>query len=209
MGLDVYLYRAGEGKRESDEDCDCGGSIEKPSAVDPEHLFKVGYLRSSYNDSGMNSTFRKLGLPGLYEIFEPGERYCFAPDWAGCLTRCDQAIQAMEAVDPWLRSFSVSGVHGPVTEERAIELVREAYANRRPSDFSCYSNGHGTFALGGIQIVAAIPTRPMFGSACTLLVMKDDEGKQWFRKALQITREMIAMVLESPDRDKYRLHWSA
>jgi len=41
------------------------------STIDPEHLFKIGYFRSSYNGSGIENVLSTRGLPTLHDIFEP------------------------------------------------------------------------------------------------------------------------------------------
>lgn len=59
-------------------------SIELSSAIDPTHLFKVGYFRSSYNDGGINNVLREQLGRDLYDIFQKrdNEEYRFQPDWA-------------------------------------------------------------------------------------------------------------------------------
>src|SRR5690348_14525919 len=42
--------------------------IENNSAQFPEHMFKIGYFRSSYNSGGINSVLRGYGIPDLYGI---------------------------------------------------------------------------------------------------------------------------------------------
>lgn len=57
--------------------------IENNSSKHPNHLFKVGYFRSSYNGSGFNRMLPDLcGHEGLYKIFNnEKEEYYVRPDW--------------------------------------------------------------------------------------------------------------------------------
>src|SRR6185295_11284101 len=66
--------------------------IEIDSALYPDHMFKIGYLRSSYNDEGINRVLRNAGLHDLSEIFQPGERYAFRPDWDEALARAKYVL---------------------------------------------------------------------------------------------------------------------
>jgi len=85
MGLDVYLYDGN------------GEKVERDSTRHPDNYNKVGYFRSSYNPSGINRKASNLGLPGLYDIFEPGGDYEFAPDWQGSLVRVKEALKQWRA----------------------------------------------------------------------------------------------------------------
>ena len=68
MGLDIYLHNK-------------DGEIEIDDPEYPDHLFKIGYFRSSYNPSGLNNVLGKLGVDDLYGIFDcPGEGK-IVPDW--------------------------------------------------------------------------------------------------------------------------------
>jgi len=73
-------------------------SIELPSAIYPEHMFKIGYFRSNYNSGGVNSVLRDMGIPDLYEIFpEAGlESYAFSPDWEACRSAAEEALDAYD-----------------------------------------------------------------------------------------------------------------
>lgn len=89
MGLDVYLVRAGQEL-----------PIEMPSGQHPDHLFKVGYFRSSYNPSGFNSVLRDFLKDDcdLYYIMGqtwggPGE---FAPDWKVCWERGSEVLARLK-----------------------------------------------------------------------------------------------------------------
>ena len=56
------------------------------STIDPKHLFKLGYFRSSYNERGIERVMRNINLPGLHDIFGvKGEEYNVRPDWQEAL----------------------------------------------------------------------------------------------------------------------------
>lgn len=96
MGLDVYLKKrldvpvlAAEGELEDSVD------VRLDSKTAPEHYFKIGYFRSSYNRGGINSVLANLEIPGLYEIFDVGDDhgYEITVDWDDALTRANAAIE--------------------------------------------------------------------------------------------------------------------
>lgn len=69
--------------------------IRIPSGKYPDHMFKIGYLRSSYNASGINGVLRVMGIPDLYYIFRDGmddEEYVFQPTWEACLDRAKEVL---------------------------------------------------------------------------------------------------------------------
>ena len=60
--------------------------VEMPSDKHGEHLYSIGYFRSSYNGGGTNSQCDKLGVPNLYDIFaeyagDDGDSYYRFVDW--------------------------------------------------------------------------------------------------------------------------------
>lgn len=66
--------------------------IENNSKVYPDHMYKIGYLRSSYNDGGINSVLRNTIDLDLYYIFHvpgrgPEGDYHIAVDWDASLAR--------------------------------------------------------------------------------------------------------------------------
>lgn len=81
-----------------ENNCDEWGSnndrrrIENNSAKYPDHLFKVGYFRSSYNDAGINRKLSNSIGKDLYWIFsrEREDEYEFKPDWQEVRKRVEQ-----------------------------------------------------------------------------------------------------------------------
>jgi len=78
-------YGVDEYGESSDEEQEC---ISLPSEKHGnEHLFKIGYFRSSYNGGGINNQCSRLGVGDLYTVFQKdrldddNDGYYRAPDW--------------------------------------------------------------------------------------------------------------------------------
>lgn len=187
---------------------------EQNSTIDPKHLFKVGYFRSSYNGSGIENVLRKRGLPTLHDIFEPNEEYEFKPDWDAALARCNDAIDKYEAylAGP-LGKYNVMFVDGfeEVRDEaRALEIFGEHLARQRPDSFRSYGCREGEFFLDGIKAVGFMPGRNVINiSGMYVVYEKETDGKpDWHLTALRIVRETIEYVIAQPDRQHFYLVWS-
>lgn len=189
--------------------------IEIDSAKYPEHYFKIGYFRSSYNAGGINSVCRDLGINDLYSVFQPGEEYQFRPDWKLARECAVEALRKLQAA-PKLRVETVSNILATPTttaaEALSIAAVQMEQQKQRPrdDDFSSYSNRDGYFYLKGFTIVAAIPGMH-FNSPCTHLVYAADDELKWYEQAFEIVIETIDYVLAQPEgeRSQYVLHWSS
>lgn len=201
------------------------------SKVDPEHYFKLNYLRSSYNGGGINHVLRDAGVMTLYGIFTGGEEsdppYHFVPDWAASLERVDAAIEAWRShlaapggnvrVMEVRHNMFTSLSDLPSSEAAALAIYRREAGREHAPDFMSYGNRDGEFWLDGLTLRALIPgvTRRILGDGQEPIVyavfdVKVDDGKEdWHLTALKITREMIEFVLAQPDRDRYYLTWSA
>jgi hypothetical protein len=115
MGLDVYIpalvnHETGELNN---------------SALYPNHLYKLGYFRSSYNSVGFNFIANMFDNPDLYEIFRPPASFEFLPDYASCRVRALAGVRLWKLREPKnplsLRLELSSG--NP--EYRAIELTEK------------------------------------------------------------------------------------
>lgn len=187
--------------------------IEINSAIDPEHYFKIGYFRSSYNGSGINRVLSNLGVPDLYEIFEPNDEYCFQPNWKEVIQRANAAIELLSQKGNY-KCFSVDeNVFGnntpPQSEKEALEILQKEIADNKSTFEGGYENGKGSFYLNEpLEVVALIPginniLRPR---NCTYVIIKGDID--WYITALKIVRETCEYVLAQNDPQKYWLHWS-
>lgn len=148
--------------------------IEKDSAIAPDHMFKIGYLRSSYNEGGINRVLDTLGIPTLYDIFAPNDRYEFTPDWKKSLDLCTTAIDTYSAhLASAVGDIAITKVSAnmftnpdelPKDENAVLEIVKRELAEwakrdkNHPFADSGFSNKEGEFFLSKpMQVVAIIP----------------------------------------------------
>lgn len=186
--------------------------IKIDSAIDKDHYFKIGYFRSSYNNGGINKILDNLGVPGLYEIFEPNDEYCFQPDWDKCLERCNESIWLLQSKANY-RCFDVSpnifGQPECKSEKEALEIFMKE-VNRKESSFDAYSNNHGVFhikePLKVLGLIIGTESKLKKEIPCTYVITEGEN--EWYLTALKIVRETIEWVLAQSDINKYYLHWS-
>jgi hypothetical protein len=220
MGLDVYL-------RYGKDD-----SIQHNSEKYPNHYFKIGYFRSSYNSWGLNSVLTRTIGKDLYYIFErPGEKSDFKPKWSDCRMRCIDVIEefsefvkkignvSVMCVSP--RIFIKEGDSIPENEKDATDIFLKVKEGKENSlAFRSFSSGDGRFHLDGLKCYGFIPGKDYSGRDCTYVVfepeLEDDEGLPGdvykdYIKALEIVLETIDYILDKPVKEakKYQLHWSA
>lgn len=105
--------------------------IKKDSKKYPEHMFKIGYFRSSYNSGGINHVLNDYGMEDLYWIFQVGDDYHIFPDWDEALNRVNGLIKKIKEVmkDPLSQFWSL------------MELFKDMY--------EAYENGE-SFILDSI-----------------------------------------------------------
>lgn len=200
------------------------------SAIDPEHMFKIGYFRSSCNGAGIERVMRRLGLPTLRDIFQPNDEYEFKPDWDEALLRVNKAIEGYQAhLASDMGNFTVTEVRplwdrGVSSEKDALKLFSEQLASHKPGEgFDHYSNADGEFMMSGMKVHAIItkkyepprdgnPISRMLNTPSVFVVYektKGDDGKEdWYLTALRIVRESIEYVISQPDRQHFYLVWS-
>ena len=192
-------------------------TVEIDSKIHPDNMFKIGYLRSSYNSGGINSVLKRIGCPDLYDIFEPTEDYYFTPDWLQAQARAQIAIDKLkEHMGGPMGDYDVIEVNGydPVgSKEEALELLKHEL-EQKSAWGGGYSNRKGDWFLEGLKIVGAVPGKPSrFGGNPTYYLFTKSEkpggNLQWYLEALEVTKEMIDYVLAQPDADNYFLSWSA
>ena len=81
--------------------------IEMDSKLYPEHMFKIGYMRSSYNASGFNSYIREIIGHDLYWVFDVKDEYIIKPDWEKAKIRIGVLIDQL-GMDPGYSVLRVS-----------------------------------------------------------------------------------------------------
>lgn len=196
--------------------------IEQPSAKYPDHYFKVGYFRSSYNATGIDRILQDRIGSTLSDLFDVGDRYSFAPDWEASLTRVRQAITDFRAYLDRFGSYRVIEVSagfggGVASEADALRVFHEqhrqwlARSERERKEMCAYSNNQGTFYFGeaSATMVALFVNPKSFLGPSAYAVVTADGSDEWYIHALEIVVETIEWVMAQPDREKYRLHWSS
>lgn len=204
-------------------DCDDWGSsnkiegIEMDSKIYPDNMFKIGYLRSSYNEGGVNHVLRRINTLDLYGIFGVGKdhEYYITPDWTACLERVNQVIVDINMhMDGPMALYDVVHVrnygHGGVgTAADALKILEKELENYNPSgQYNSYGNRDGDFFLDGMEIVGVVPATG-YGGGVYLLTKNKESNLKWYLEAITVTREMIEHVLAQPDPENYFLGWSA
>lgn len=206
--------------------------VEAVSAINPDHIFRRGYFRSSYNESGFNSCMRRLGFQTLDQLFDTdGSAYEFTPDWSASLARLSKAIEDWSAYSSRPESrYDVLCIHpnpfgmsadAPRSKEQALSLFVKDHMRRadrnEPAIGRAYSNGQGDFYLDGVKAVAMLPGyadnfltgRKM---PATYIVYERDPSQfdfcKWIADALAIAKETVEYVLAQPDKEAYYFHWS-
>jgi hypothetical protein len=208
---DVYTYKVLEHER-----------IELDSVLYPEHLFKIGYLRSSYNSGGINYIVGDRLGKDLGWVFEAeDEEYIVRPDWHTSLVRARELLAEWRSYLRDNGSYGVvresvnmfdGGKDAPKSSEEALECFNKEREKRRlDPTFDAYSSAGGVFYMGDEPLkVRAIMVSPTgtFNMPTTYVIYENDEGMEWYTQALEITVEMCEWVMQQKDRDRLVLHWS-
>lgn len=211
------------------------GSVSKTECEDiemkhekyPDHYFKIGYFRSSYNNEGIEHVLENLQVGGLYEIFERkrDDEYEFQPKWEEALRRVEKSISDLNDIiknennyycfKVSYNEFSGNPNDNQIdSEQKAMKSfleVKEKHVNIQSENFS---NSVGEFFFKEpLQVIALIQgvNKRFFVNEklpCTYVVCKH-ENLNWYLQALEIVRDTIAYVLSQPDVEKYYLCWSA
>lgn len=197
-------------------------SIRLDSEIRPDHYFKVGYFRSSYNDSGIENICRQnFGVPALGSIFLARNDYHVWPNWE------EAKIRALELADRFdsaqrrgrnLVAFHVTSRNGKECNsvDLAIRLVNEQLDRESPFDKdSGYWNQHGFFSpKKPLEVVAVLPSDYSLGAFDHALGRQGGAwivtraNFSWYSDALRIVAETCDYVLSKPDPEKYCLRWS-
>lgn len=214
----------------SDPSCTC---IEMASVKHPDHYFKIGYFRSSYNETGINRVLNDLVGQDLGDIFfndDKVDEYCFRPNWEKSLEKCIEVLEKFNEKTARIeghyvcqlryKEFSGHPENWPVkSASDALKVFqKELEENKKNAcSFPTYENRDGTFSFKEpMQVVAIIPgtTKRLLVDEIIptfYLIMKsaEDDGYAFYREALEIVQETIEWVLKQDDPSKYYLHWSA
>jgi len=203
--------------------CDDWGShntvqdIQLPSEQYPEHLFRIGYFRSSYNDGGINRVLRNLGLGDLYQIMGvEQDQYEVHHDWAQCRDSVIDTIQRYEAHlnSPagkfWIMSQRRPFTDGVSSAQEALEIFsRELESNpNTDEDMSSYSTAQGEFHLRGVRVFGIVPSSDRFVQAYLFCERETPAQEDFYLQALRIMQETCEYVLRQDDPQNYYMRWS-
>lgn len=187
--------------------------IDLSSTQYPEHLFRIGYFRSSYNDGGINHILRQITGEDLYDIFNPDDKYRVYPNWEAAHEKVIELIQKMIEFsrtngELFIQKIYKSGTKS-LDEKEVMDIVLKQKNEKHA--FPCYSNSYGLFSFDKpLQVVAVIDTKDTIYIATKGDIDNNpDEGNGWYIHALQIVLETIDYVLAQPDKENYYLHWSS
>lgn len=186
--------------------------IEQDHSDYPDHYFKIGYFRSSYNSGGIEQILRNLGLPTLHDIFKnEDEEYQFQPNWEESLSRCEEVIKMFREKGAYRvnhvsqNMFSKPNIH---SEKEALDIFMSELNKHKDEKYN-YSNSNGEFNFGEpVKVLAMIPgtTRIFKEEPCVYVVTESDNI--WYIQALEIVRDTIKYVLSKENKEQYYLHWS-
>jgi len=194
------------------EDKESKETIELNHPDYPEHYFKIGYFRSSYNEGGIQRILRNLGLPTLDDVFDHvSDEYCFKPDWSLALTKCETLIESFKGKG----NYRVQAVTGNMfrdstitSESQALETFMKEIENHTNSDYN-YGNANGDFSFHEpLKVLAMIPGKTnLFGNRDCVYVVTESSN-EWYIQALEIVRDTCKYVLSQENIGQYYLRWS-
>jgi hypothetical protein len=188
--------------------------IQEPHPLYPDHYFKIGYFRSSYNSGGIERILRNLGLPTMSDIFDhEGKDYHFQPNWEESLVRCEDAIQQFIQKGAYRvhhvsnNIFNEPKIH---SEKDALDVFMEELNKHKPNEEGYnYNNINGEFSFHEPEkVLAMIPGtyKILNKQPCVYVVTESDNT--WYIQALEIVRDTIKYVLSKENKEQYYLHWS-
>ena len=187
-------------------------SVERAHPDYPDHYFRIGYFRSSYNGGGIERILRNLELPTLYDIFQKDdEEYAFQPNWQEALTRVTDVIEKFKEKG----AYRVHSVSANIFSESEIKSEAQALAafmtevNRENPLSSNYSCKAGEFYMTEpLKVLAMIPgkSKILRETDCVYVVTESDNT--WYIQALEIVKATCEYALAQADINQYYLHWS-
>lgn len=190
-----------------------------PSEIHPGHMFRIGYMRSSYNEGGIDHVLSNAIGRSLGWIFE-AEDYLVRPDWKKALRRARQARSEWQAhlqKAPYMvtvarSNWFVSPDELPADEHAALQVfIKEAerWKDKRVGMDSYLNRDGEFFANEPLKVRGIIQGRdPYDPGKSVIYLIYEYAGGSWYTEALDIVIETIEYVLAQEDPEKYVLHWS-
>jgi len=189
--------------------------VEIPSKIHPEHYFKIGYFRSSYNDSGIDSVLDKAIGESLYTIFGVDDGYIITPDWEAAKKKAENVREKYLAYLRESKGYAVESIVLPMkmvaSENEAMDLFKKSLGENGGTPFRSYSSAQGSYFLDGLKIHALFASKGTFRPEILAICKRPDDWNpesDYYIQALEIVIETIDWVLSQPDTEKYVFHWS-
>jgi hypothetical protein len=198
--------------------------VELNSTKYPDHLFKVGYFRSSYNDGGIDRVLETSIGETLYTLFNVTNDtpYEFQPDWNHARANVVAAIEKFKtylATKGAYRAYKVernmfSNENGPTSEKEALDIFHKCLESHKDdkSEFGgSFTNKDGDFSLmEPVKVFAMIPgTDTVLGERDCVWVVYKNNYMDSYLVSLEIVLETCDYVLASGEVEKFWLRWSA
>ena len=210
--LDIRAKELGLGSY--GEDITYKEKIELPSDLHPDHNFRIGYFRSSYNGSGINRILENRGLSDLFEIFGLEDAGEVLPDYEQALINVKEVLAELRQD----KGYHVECVSGNIFREPTVTSQAEAlriFENELSTHLdssNAYSNINGEFYMGQpLNVVALIPgiDNTLGKRNCTYVVYKSENGIAYYIQALEIVQETIEFILAHENPQEFYMYWSA
>lgn len=177
--------------------------IEEISKKHPEHLFKIGYWRSSYNSAGINHFLEKVGCQTLWEIAGQKKHvtYQFKVDWNLLKSNSQCAIERLnnlKNLECWLEEIpkfdtTKTFLNSLVSSSDALaKCAKDACCSISDDEKEIYPSGIMIYGVCGNYMI----TKPQ------------SDFFDWYIQALEIVSETADYVLAQKDIENYHLYWS-
>jgi len=210
----INQYALSIGLEEDGSDRSMYEKVEMDHPDYPDHYFKIGYFRSSYNESGIQRILKNMDLPTLNDVFNVNDNeYHVKPDWEKALENVESLILRFKEKGNYrVRAVYPDKFGGevPGSEAEALKIFQEEIDKHEGKCDYNYSSAKGEFSYHSPQkVLAMIPgqNRYIFNDRpCTFVVTESDNS--WYLQSLEIVRETCKFVLAKEDKEKYYLHWS-
>lgn len=208
-----------------------------PDPEYPDHLFKIGYFRSSYNESGINHILAdRIGIT-LGDIFldntiDTDDGY-LRIDWQESLSSVNDAIEAFSQYlakdiskyyvirahtrNPFITSSALDENGNQIvayadSEQQALTLFeKQLDTNNLPFEGTAYSNLLGEWFPEGVKVHALIKGTSSMGQCIFAIAKEEENDNGWlasYKEALEIVKHTCEYILDRPDPENYRLVWS-
>lgn len=186
----------------------------------PDHLFTMGYFRSSYNSGGINHILSDLGTGGLHYIFQPkGDEYEFLPNWGEVTARAKDVLATVERFVKEDKAIGLEFVawpgHAKDKAPKDAAAARELFLaelKRESPGIESYSNGLGGFFIKeSAKVRAWMPgTDDWLGVQRPGVWMVLEQDMTWYIQALEILIEAAShYALETiPGKKEFYVTWS-